>query len=71
MLQNRQLDELKEESEVLKNTVGRLNQELSRYQAKFRPLSDNDVGLLFVCCSFYQITCGALVVDSSVRGVLH
>ncbi|KAL8583319.1 hypothetical protein ACOMHN_057605 [Nucella lapillus] len=37
-----QLEELREENEVLKNTVGRLNQELSHYQAKFRPLSEED-----------------------------
>ncbi|XP_070188232.1 centrosomal protein of 89 kDa-like isoform X3 [Littorina saxatilis] len=42
MLQSHQLDELREENEVLKNAVGRVNQELSRYQAKFRPLSDED-----------------------------
>ncbi|XP_076448947.1 centrosomal protein of 89 kDa-like isoform X2 [Babylonia areolata] len=42
LMRNMQLDELKEENEVLKSTVGRLNQELSRYQAKFRPLSDDD-----------------------------
>lgn len=58
MLQNHQLDEVKEENEVLKNTVGRLNQELSRYQAKFRPLSDDDVGLLLSISAF--TTCADL-----------
>nr|KAG5708003.1 hypothetical protein BaRGS_025141 [Batillaria attramentaria] len=36
------LEELREENEVMKNTVGKLNQELSRYQAQFRPLSDEE-----------------------------
>ncbi|KAK7499010.1 hypothetical protein BaRGS_00009819 [Batillaria attramentaria] len=42
ILQNHQLEELREENEVMKNTVGKLNQELSRYQAQFRPLSDEE-----------------------------
>ncbi|KAL8616287.1 hypothetical protein ACOMHN_056230 [Nucella lapillus] len=40
--QSPRVDELKNENEVLKNAVSRLNQELSQYQAAFRPLSEDD-----------------------------
>jgi len=40
---SRQLQELREDAKVLKSTVHRLNQELSRYQMKFRKLDDTEV----------------------------
>ena len=39
----RQQQSLREEAKVLKSTVHRLNQELSRYQTKFRKLDDKEV----------------------------
>ena len=42
-LLKKQLQDQKDESITLKSTIHRLNSELSRYQAKFRPISDNEV----------------------------
>ena len=39
----KKLQELKDESTTLKSTIHRLNAELSRYQAQFRPLTDKEV----------------------------
>ncbi len=40
MVLKKQLQDFKEERETLKSTVQRLTSELSRYQAKYRPISD-------------------------------
>ena len=37
------MHELRDETDTYKALVHRLNQELSRYQAKFRTLTDNEV----------------------------
>ena len=42
-LLKKHLQDQKDENTTLKSTVHRLNTELSRYQAKFRPISDNEV----------------------------
>lgn len=42
-----QAQELVDENDGLKMTVHRLNVELSRYQAKYRPISPNEVGKLW------------------------
>ena len=39
----RQLHELREDANVLKSTIHRLTQELSRYQMKFRKIDDGEV----------------------------
>ncbi|XP_076470081.1 uncharacterized protein LOC143300357 isoform X2 [Babylonia areolata] len=46
------VEELKSENEVLKNAVGRLNQELSQYQATFRPLSQDDINKRYLAPLF-------------------
>lgn len=43
LLRDRQIEELKAENEVMKNAVHRINVELSQYQAKYRPLSEEEV----------------------------
>jgi len=43
---SRQLQELREDTNVLKSTIHRLNQELSRYQIQFRKLDDSEVSRL-------------------------
>lgn len=43
-----QAQELVDENDALKMTVHRLNVELSRYQTKFRPLSQEEVRILVV-----------------------
>ncbi|PVD20561.1 hypothetical protein C0Q70_18717 [Pomacea canaliculata] len=42
LLRDRQIEELKAENEVMKNAVHRINVELSQYQAKYRPLSEEE-----------------------------
>lgn len=46
-----QAQELVDENDALKLTVHRLNVELSRYQTKFRPLTQEEVriGIMAVC----------------------
>ncbi|KAJ8303357.1 hypothetical protein KUTeg_019753 [Tegillarca granosa] len=44
LLLKKQLAELKEENDTLKSAVHRLSVELSAYQAKYRPLSEGQVG---------------------------
>lgn len=45
-----QAQELVDENDGLKMTVHRLNVELSRYQAKYRPISSNEV----IMCVEYE-----------------
>ena len=47
MLQKDDVDRLKDENEILRDTVGRLTNELSCYQAKFRPLHNEDVSMWY------------------------
>ena len=42
-MRKKQLQDLKDESDTLKSTVQRLNAELGRYQAKYRPLTGTEV----------------------------
>ena len=39
MLQRKQINDLREENEALKNSIQRLHVELSAYQAKYRPVN--------------------------------
>ena len=45
LLNKKQMNDLKEENESLKNSIKRLNVELSAYQAKYRPVNSNQVSL--------------------------
>ena len=46
---SKQVQELRDDADVLKSVIHRLNQELSRYQTKFRVLSDSEVRTILFC----------------------
>ena len=53
-----QVKDLKDERVILKSSVHRLNVELSRYQAKFRPLKPSEVSprsSLYSCVPIFHV----------------
>lgn len=56
-----QAQELVDENDALKLTVHRLNVELSRYQTKFRPLTREEVRMLFVTAVCMEMSSCALI----------